>query len=305
MQGTWVQSLCRGDPLEDDMATHSSILAWEILQTEETGRPQSMGLQRIRHNWSNGTQRTHSILFEHSPWGTVTWFTPILQITLAQIPLTQFFPGYVILKWKLSHAPITAAAAAAVKSLQSWPTLCDPIDGSPPGSAIPGILQARTLEWVAISSSNAWKWKVEVKSLSCVWLSATPRTAAHQAPPPMGFSRYCSGVPSLYVYYAFFFSSFREDSGNPLQCSCLENPRDRGAWWAAVYGVTQSWTRLKRLSSSSSFFITQYFTYLFTVCLLSLYSNHNKTLSTWFNTLSQFLDRFLTTGRYLYLYIYI
>ena len=60
----------------------------------------------------------------------------------------------------------TAAAAAAAKSLQSCPTLCDPIDGSPPGSPIPGILQARTLEWVAISSSNAWKWKVKVKSLS-------------------------------------------------------------------------------------------------------------------------------------------
>ena len=88
-------------------------------------------------------------------------------------------------------------AAAAAKSLQSCPTLCDPIDGSPPGSHIPGILQARTLEWVAISCSNAWKWKVKVKSLSCIRLLATPWTAAHQAPPSMGFSRqeYWSGVP--------------------------------------------------------------------------------------------------------------
>ena len=62
-----------------------------------------------------------------------------------------------------------AAAAAAAKSLQLCRTLCNPIDGSPPGSPIPGILQARTLEWVAISFSNAWKWKVKVKSLSCVW----------------------------------------------------------------------------------------------------------------------------------------
>ena len=85
----------------------------------------------------------------------------------------------------------------ASKSLQSSPTLCDPIDGSPPGSPIPGILQARTLEWVAISFSNAWKWKVKVKSLSRVRLFATPWTAAYQAPPPMGFSRqeYWSGVP--------------------------------------------------------------------------------------------------------------
>ena len=87
--------------------------------------------------------------------------------------------------------------AAAAKSLQSCPTLCDPIDGSPPGSPVPGILQARTLEWVAISLSNAWKWKVKVKSLSRVRPSATPWTAAYQAPPSMGFSRqeYWSGVP--------------------------------------------------------------------------------------------------------------
>ena len=89
-----------------------------------------------------------------------------------------------------------AAAAAAAKSLQSCPTLCDPIDGSPPGFPVPGILQARTLEWVAISFSNAWKWKVKVKLLSHVRLSATPWTAAYQAPPSMGFSRqkYWSGV---------------------------------------------------------------------------------------------------------------
>ena len=86
---------------------------------------------------------------------------------------------------------------ATAKSLQSCLTLCDPIDGSPPGSPILGILQAITLEWVAISFSNAWKWKVKLKSLSRVWLLATPWTAAYQAPPPMGFSRqeYWSGVP--------------------------------------------------------------------------------------------------------------
>ena len=85
----------------------------------------------------------------------------------------------------------------AAESFQSCPTLCDPIDGSPPGSPVPGILQARTLEWVAISISNAWKWKVKVKSLSHVRPSATPCTAAYEAPPSMGFSRqeYWSGVP--------------------------------------------------------------------------------------------------------------
>ena len=84
--------------------------------------------------------------------------------------------------------------AAAAKLLQSCLTLCDPRDGSPPGSPVPGILQARTLEWVAISFSNAWKWKVKVKSLSCVWLLVTPWTAAYQAPPSMDFPGKSTGV---------------------------------------------------------------------------------------------------------------
>ena len=92
--------------------------------------------------------------------------------------------------------PLSFCAAAA-KSLQSGPTLCDLRDSRPPGSPVPGILQARTLEWIAISFSNAWKWKVKVKSLSRVRLLATTWTAAYQAPPPMGFSRqeYWSGLP--------------------------------------------------------------------------------------------------------------
>ena len=91
----------------------------------------------------------------------------------------------------------TCPAAAAAKSLQSCSTLCDPTDGSTPGSSVPGILQARMLEWVAISFSNACKWKGKVKSLTSVQLLATPWTAAYQAPPSMGFSRqeYRSGVP--------------------------------------------------------------------------------------------------------------
>ena len=105
-------------------------------------------------------------------------------------------PRY-ILKASISQV----AAAAPAKSLQSCPTLCDPRDSSPPGSPIPGILQARALEWVAISFSNAWKWKVKVKSLCRVRLLVTPWTATHQAPPSIGFSRqqYWSGVtlPSL------------------------------------------------------------------------------------------------------------
>ena len=96
-----------------------------------------------------------------------------------------------------SGVPLPSPITAAAKSLQLCPTLCDPREGSPPGSPVPGILQARTLEWVAISFSSAWKWKVKVKSLSRVRLLVTPWTARYQAPPYMGFSRqeYWSGVP--------------------------------------------------------------------------------------------------------------
>ena len=130
-----------------------------------------------------------------------------------RIPWTEE-PGGLQSMWlqRIRHDWVTnthAAAAATAKSLQSCLTLCDPIDGSPPGSPVPGILQARTLGWVAISFSNAWKWKVKVKSLSRVWLLATPWTAAHQAPPSMGFSRqeYWSGVPlpSPHIQYCYIY----------------------------------------------------------------------------------------------------
>ena len=100
---------------------------------------------------------------------------------------------------------ISYAAAAAAKSLQSCPTLCNPIDST--GSPVLGILPARTLEWVAISFSNAWKWKVKVKSLSRVRLLATPWTAAYQAPPSMGLSRqeYWSGHHCLLQKFPIHF----------------------------------------------------------------------------------------------------
>ena len=88
--------------------------------------------------------------------------------------------------WELLWSDFYFLFAAAAKLLQSCPTLCNPIDGLLPGSSVPGILQARTLEWAAISFSNAWKWKVKVKLLSRVWLLATPWTAAYQAPPSIG-----------------------------------------------------------------------------------------------------------------------
>ena len=109
------------------------------------------------------------------------------------------------------------------KLLQSCLTLCDPTDGSPPGSPVPGILQERTLEWVAISFSNAWKWKGKVKSLSRVRLLVTPWTAAYQAPPSMGFSRpeYWSGVP-LPPPRVFLPSPNDKGHVSCLQCLCKQ-----------------------------------------------------------------------------------
>ena len=126
-------------------------------------------------------------------------------------------------------------AAAAAASLQSCPTLWDPIDSSPPGSPIPGILQARTLEWVAISFSNAWKWKVKVKSLSQVRLFATPWTTAHQAPLSMVFSRqeYCSGVPlpspiDLEVINKYEWEILQKSNQQMIKVDCIFQMRSMG-----------------------------------------------------------------------------
>ena len=154
------------------MATHPSVLAWRIPGTGEPDGLPSMGSYKVGHDWSNLA-------------AACIWYTVVCIFV---------YMG-------------TYLAAATAKSLQSCPTLCDPIDGgSPLGCPVPGILQARTLEWVTISFSNAWKWKVKVKSLSRVRLLATPWTAAYQAPPSMGFSRqeYWSGMP---------LPSLRKDSG--------------------------------------------------------------------------------------------
>ena len=141
-------------------------------------------------------------LISNGDWDMVPWSQEVSRVFRGENAYSWVWKKDAMMKKhrmtqeNLKRTPDRLAAAAA-KSLQSCPTLYDPIDGSPPGSSVPGILQARTLEWVAISFSNAWKWKGKVKSLSCVRLLATPWTAAHQAPPSMGFPRqeYWSGVP--------------------------------------------------------------------------------------------------------------
>ena len=116
----------------------------------------------------------------------------------------------------LSLISLAYAAAAAAKSLQSCPTLCDPIDGSTSGSPVSGVFQARTLEWVAISFSNAWKRKVKAKSLTCVQLVATPWTAAYQAPPSHGIV--ASKTSSIML---------NESKSRPLACSWSQGDRPR------------------------------------------------------------------------------
>ena len=137
-------------------------------------------------------------------------------------------------QWKTQKTVFKHTAAAA-KLLQSCPTLHDSIDGSPPGSPVPGILQARILEWVAISLSNAWNWKVKVKSLSRVRLLVAPWTAAHQVPPSMGFSRqeYWSGLsfPSPLNILKVYKGTIKETKMMLLKC-CTQ--------YASKYGKLSS-----------------------------------------------------------------
>ena len=188
------------------MAPYSSTLAWKIPWPEEPGRLQSMGSLRVGQDWA-----TSFSLFTFMHWrrkwqptpvflpgefqGGGAWWAAIYGVAQSRTWLKRLSSSRAHLEmWKAEE---DHGIWGAAKSLQSCLTLCSPTDGSPPGSSIPGILQARTLEWVAISFSNAWKWKVKMKSLSRVQLLVTPWTAASQAPLSMGFSRqdHWSGVP--------------------------------------------------------------------------------------------------------------
>ena len=177
--------------LEKEMAPHSSVLAWRIPGTGEPGGLPSMGLHRVGHDWSD-------------------------LAAAAAVPIVHLFTQIHIFLWRNNltrrgNPLLSSEYSAAAKSLESCLTLCNPIDGSPPGSAVPGSLQARTLEWVAISFSNVWKWKVKGKSLCRVQPSATSWTAAFQAPPSMGLSRqvYWSGVPSPFSQTSLVWCNFQ------------------------------------------------------------------------------------------------
>ena len=196
---------------EKAMAPHSSTLAWKIPWTEEPGRLQSMGSLRVGHDWATSLSLfSLSCIGEGNAWRIPGTGEPSGLLSmgshrvrhdwsdLAAAAADSIFKSRDITlptKVHLVKAMVSPAvtygceiwnikkAAATAKSLQSSPTMCDPIDGSPPGSPVPGILQARVLEWVAISFSNAWKWKVKVKSLSC---------------DPMDWSSPCSSVHGIF-----------------------------------------------------------------------------------------------------------
>ena len=205
------------------MATHSSTLAWRIPGTGAWWAA-VYGVAQSRTRLKQLSSSSSSSI----PFLAGT--TLEMQIWTRGSCLKRTFYNCVLL--------LLLRLLLLLKSLQSCLTLCDPIDGSPPGSPFPGILQARTLEWVAISFSSAWKRKVKVKSLSHVRLLATPWTAAHQAPPSMGFSRqeYWSGAPLHSPYncvHVFRKNQQLEVAGAVFQpCSVLNSWLwDMGSPW--------------------------------------------------------------------------
>ena len=149
------------------------------------------GVQLFKTPWAAACQVPLSMGFSTQEYWSRLPFPPPVDFPnpgiKAKSPVSPVLAGRFFITEPPGKPYHVYTAAKSLQSLQSCPTLGNPIDVSPPGSPIPGILQARTLEWVAISFSNAWKWKVNVKSFSHVWLLATPWTAAHQAPPSMGF----------------------------------------------------------------------------------------------------------------------
>ena len=172
------------------LVVYSALLSPSRIIKRELHRDQIPTIIASYHVWSNVNKSLRS---EWMKWNNI--IIPLVNgiSDLFRFLLYFFKMHYIFIGNKLHMRNCIAAA----KSLQLCPTLCNPIESSPPGSPVPGILQARTLEWVAIAFSNVWKWKVKVKLLSRVRLLASPWTAAYQTPRSMGFSRqeYWSGVP--------------------------------------------------------------------------------------------------------------
>ena len=226
MRETWVRSLGREDPLEKEMATHSSILAWRIPWTEEAGGLQSTGLQRVGHDWAT------SLHFRRRKW--------------MEFKLSTFGLNGKVWKQKQSHKNglevwilsfLTGSMCYTV--LQSCLTFCDPMDCSPPSSSVHGILLA-ILELVAMPSSRGSSWLRNWTCVSKVFPhSSISKIVCLQCRRDLGLIPGSGRSPG-------------EENGNPFQYSCLENPMDRGAWQGTVYRVARvghKWTTKHILKS--------------------------------------------------------
>ena len=194
-------------PLALNLSQHQGLFKWvssphqvvKVLefQLQHQSLNEHPGLISFRMDWLGllGVQGSFKSLLQHHSWKASILRCSAFFIVQLSHPYVTTEKTIALARWTFVGKVMSlifnmlSSAAAAAKSLQSCLTLCDPIDRSPPGSPVPGILQARTLEWVAISFSNAWKWKVKGKSLSRIRLFATPWTAAYQASPSMGFSK--------------------------------------------------------------------------------------------------------------------
>ena len=222
-QEMWVQSLDWKDPLEKEMATHSSILAWRIPWTEEPGEFQSMGLQRVRHNWSD---------LAHAHSNHINQSNPFLGLSFIRAGPKAGCSDVL--------SPDLGAAHSSLPSPSSWWSWCLLYTGCTDKM----IMMSRSFEDVSCGTQRR-QWHT-----TPVFLPGK----SHGQRSLVGCSSWGleESDTTEWLHFHFSPSCIGEGNGNPLQYSCLENPGDGRAWWAAIHGVAQSWTRLKRLSSSSS-----------------------------------------------------
>ena len=233
MWETWVQPLVQEDPLEKEMAIHSSTLAWKIPWTEKPGRLQSMGSQRIGHDWATSLSLVTLSPLESGGLSIVQTSKPRLQLSFPKGQRrgkeTKKSRWAWVVSWSSPYRgrsfPLCVCVCVCLCTCVWWPLSWNPSDSVAIQrrwwQSTPVLLPGKSHGWRSLVGCSPWgRWESDM----------TER-----------------------LHFHFSLSFIGEGNGNPLQYSCLENPRDGGAWWAAIYGVAESRTQLKRLSSSSSY----------------------------------------------------